>query len=73
MRCGNQVQENRHYRGGRLGLSGVAHQSTAVNPTLTIVANSLRVADHLAERLGSPLHTREGRPAHHPDVQVSPV
>jgi gluconolactonase len=29
--------------------------STAVNPTLTIIANSLRVADHLAERLGSPL------------------
>ena len=26
--------------------------STAVNPTLTIVANALRVADHLAERLG---------------------
>jgi choline dehydrogenase-like flavoprotein len=23
-----------------------------VNPTLTIVANALRVADHLAERLG---------------------
>lgn len=29
--------------------------STAVNPTLTIIATSLRVADHLAERLGSPL------------------
>jgi choline dehydrogenase-like flavoprotein len=29
--------------------------STAVNPTLTIIANSLRVADHLAERLGAPL------------------
>jgi choline dehydrogenase-like flavoprotein len=28
--------------------------STAVNPTLTILANSLRVAEHLAERLGSP-------------------
>jgi choline dehydrogenase-like flavoprotein len=27
--------------------------STAVNPTLTIIANALRVADHLAERLGS--------------------
>jgi choline dehydrogenase-like flavoprotein len=24
----------------------------AVNPTLTIIANALRVADHLAERLG---------------------
>jgi len=26
--------------------------STAVNPTLTIIANALRVADHIAERLG---------------------
>ena len=89
MRCHQHVQENRHYWGGRLGISGVAHQngtarfgtdpktsvldvncklhdmdntyvvdssffvsSTAVNPTLTIVANALRVADHLAERLG---------------------
>jgi choline dehydrogenase-like flavoprotein len=29
--------------------------STAVNPTLTIIANSLRVADHLRERLGASL------------------
>jgi choline dehydrogenase-like flavoprotein len=27
--------------------------STAVNPTLTIIANALRVADHIAERLGT--------------------
>jgi len=27
--------------------------SSSVNPTLTIIANALRVADHLAERLGS--------------------
>src|SRR3978361_1648574 len=27
----------------------------AVNPTLTIIANALRVADHLAERLGGSL------------------
>jgi choline dehydrogenase-like flavoprotein len=27
--------------------------STAVNPTLTIIANALRVADHIAERLGA--------------------
>jgi choline dehydrogenase-like flavoprotein len=27
--------------------------SGAVNPTLTIIANSLRVGDHLLERLGS--------------------
>ena len=77
------------YLGGRLGISGVAHQngtcrfgadpatsvldlalpgrttsttctwwtrsffvsSTAVNPTLTIIANALRVGDHLAGRL----------------------
>jgi choline dehydrogenase-like flavoprotein len=29
--------------------------STAVNPTLTIIANSLRVADRIADRLGTPL------------------
>ena len=91
--------ENHHYRGGRLGISGVAHQngtvrfgtdpatsaldvnckmheldnlyvvdssffvsSTAVNPTLTIIANALRVADHLSDRLGVtqvPLHQGE--------------
>jgi choline dehydrogenase-like flavoprotein len=28
--------------------------SGAVNPTLTIVANALRVGDHLLERLGAP-------------------
>ena len=81
--------ENYSYRGGRLGINGVAHQngtvrfgtdpatsaldvdcrmhdvdnlyvadasffvsSTAVNPTLTIIANALRVADRIAERLG---------------------
>jgi len=27
--------------------------STAVNPTLTIIANALRVADHISERLGT--------------------
>jgi choline dehydrogenase-like flavoprotein len=26
--------------------------ATAVNPTLTIIANALRVGDHLAARLG---------------------
>lgn len=36
--------------------------STAVNPTLTIIANSLRVADHLAERLGSPLPAGASQP-----------
>ncbi|GAA2863632.1 GMC family oxidoreductase [Pseudonocardia halophobica] len=91
MQCRDQVLENYSYRGGRLGISGVAHQngtarfgtdprtsaldvdcrmhdldnlyladssffvsSSAVNPTLTIIANALRVADHLAERLGAP-------------------
>jgi len=76
------------YLGGRLGISGVAHQngtvrfgtdpsssaldvtcrmhdvdnlyvvdssffcsSSAVNPTLTIIANALRVADHVTTRL----------------------
>jgi choline dehydrogenase-like flavoprotein len=106
LRCRNEIQENRHFWGGRLGLSGVAHQngtvrfgtdpstsaldlncklheldnlyvvdssffvsSTAVNPTLTIIANSLRVADHLAARLGSPLPAEELRqpPTQHPD------
>ena len=36
--------------------------STAVNPTLTVVANALRVADHLADRLGSPLPAAERQP-----------
>ena len=89
MQCRQDVLENYSYRGGRLGISGVAHQngtarfgtdprtsaldlncrmhdldnlyvadssffasSSAVNPTLTIIANALRVADHLADRLG---------------------
>lgn len=89
IQCRQDVLENYSYRGGRLGINGVAHQngtirfgtdptssaldlncrlhdldntyvvdssffvsSTAVNPTLTIIANALRVADHLAERLG---------------------
>ncbi len=88
MQCREDVLENYSYRGGRLGISGVAHQngtarfgtdpastaldlncrmhevdnlyladssffvsSSAVNPTLTIIANALRVADHIAERL----------------------
>ena len=33
--------------------------SSAVNPTLTIIANALRVADHLAERLGATPQTVE--------------
>ena len=33
--------------------------SSAVNPTLTIIANALRVADHLAERLGLAVPARE--------------
>ena len=88
MGCRDEVRENPHYLGGRLGVSAVAHQngtlrfgndpassvldihckaheldnlyvvdssffvsSSAVNPTLTIIANALRVADHLTERL----------------------
>lgn len=38
--------------------------STAVNPTLTIIANALRVADHLKERLGVTAgHEAEPAPA----------
>jgi choline dehydrogenase-like flavoprotein len=92
MQCRDDVLENYSYRGGRLGISGVAHQngtirfgtdpsssaldldcrmhevdnlyvadssffvsSSAVNPTLTIIANALRVADRIAERLGTSL------------------
>jgi choline dehydrogenase-like flavoprotein len=84
MRCKDEVIGRHSYLGGRLGISGVAHQngttrfgedpttsvldvncrlhdvdnvyvvdagffvsSSAVNPTLTIIANALRVADHL--------------------------
>ena len=88
MGCRDEVRHNPHYLGGRLGISGVAHQngtlrfgtdptssvldvtckaheldnlyatdssffvsSSAVNPTLTIIANALRVGDLLTERL----------------------
>ena len=88
MQCREDVYENLSYVGGRLGVSGVAHQngtvrfgrdpaisaldldcrmhevdnlyvadssffvsSTAVNPTLTIIANALRVAERIAQRL----------------------
>jgi choline dehydrogenase-like flavoprotein len=88
MRCERDVIDRKTYLGGRLGISGVAHQngtarfgadprtsvldvdcrmhdldnlyvvdssffvsSSAVNPTLTIIANALRVGDHLAQRL----------------------
>ena len=36
-----------------VGDSSFFVSSTAVNPTLTIIANSLRVADHIAGRLGA--------------------
>jgi choline dehydrogenase-like flavoprotein len=89
MRCHGEIRRNRAYLGGRLDISGVAHQngtirfghdpatsaldvdckahevdnlyvadasvfcsSSSVNPTLTIIANALRVADRIAERLG---------------------
>jgi choline dehydrogenase-like flavoprotein len=88
MRCEREVVARNTYLGGRLGISGVAHQngtarfgadprtsvldvdcrmhdldnvyvvdssffvsSSAVNPTLTIIANALRVGHHLAQRL----------------------
>jgi choline dehydrogenase-like flavoprotein len=88
MRCRDEVRGRHSYLGGRLGISGVAHQngttrfgtdptssvldlncrlhdvdnayvvdagffvsSAAVNPTLTIIANALRVGEHLKERM----------------------
>ena len=94
IQCREEVLENYSYRGGRLGINGVAHQngtvrfgldpatsaldvdckmhdldnvyvadssffvsSTAVNPTLTIIANALRVADRIAGRLGTRTRT----------------
>jgi choline dehydrogenase-like flavoprotein len=90
MQCKDDVIDRSTYLGGRLGISGVAHQngtarfgadpetsaldinckmhdldnlyvvdsslfcsSSAVNPTLTIIANALRVGDHLKERLSA--------------------
>jgi hypothetical protein len=40
-----------------------------VNPTLTIIANALRVGDHLAERIGTTRHRRPGTGA----AQSSPT
>ena len=88
MGCHDKTYDRATYLGGRLGISGVAHQngtmrfgpdpetsvldlncklheldnvyvadasffvsSTAVNPTLTIIANALRVAKHIEERM----------------------
>jgi choline dehydrogenase-like flavoprotein len=89
MRCHEKLLYRSEYVGGRLGLSGVAHQNgtvrfgadpatsaldvdckaheldnlyvadssffvsaSAVNPTLTIIANALRVGDRIISRLG---------------------
>ncbi|MDE3206018.1 MAG: GMC family oxidoreductase [Acidobacteriota bacterium] len=89
MRCHDNVIYRSEYVGGRLGISGVAHQNgtirfghdpassaldvdckahdlenlyvadasffvsaSAVNPTLTIIANALRVGDRISEHLG---------------------
>jgi choline dehydrogenase-like flavoprotein len=41
----------------------------AVNPTLTIIANALRVGDHIAERIGT---TRRAQPGTVP-TQSSPT
>ncbi|MEO6142859.1 MAG: GMC family oxidoreductase [Dermatophilaceae bacterium] len=104
MQCREDVYENLSYVGGRLGLSGVAHQngtirfgtdpttsaldldcklhevdnvyvadssffvsSSAVNPTLTIIANALRVAETIATRLGT---STLGEPSVRPEVPV---
>jgi choline dehydrogenase-like flavoprotein len=90
MQCAEEVIDRSTYLGGRLGISGVAHQngtvrfgtdsatsaldinckmhdldnlyvvdssffcsSSAVNPTLTIIANALRVGQQVTERLGA--------------------
>ena len=108
MQCHDEVYENRSYVGGRLGVSGVAHQngtvrfgtdpatsaldldcrlheldntyvadssffvsSTAVNPTLTIIANALRVAEVIAGRLGTT--TLSTQPAPEVPRQSMPV
>ncbi|MGV8973613.1 MAG: GMC oxidoreductase, partial [Rhodoglobus sp.] len=102
MQCREDVYENLSYVGGRLGLSGVAHQngtirfgtdpatsaldldcklhevdnvyvadssffvsSSAVNPTLTIIANALRVAEAIATTLGT---STLGEPSVRPHV-----
>jgi choline dehydrogenase-like flavoprotein len=45
-----------------------------VNPTLTIIANSLRVAEHIAQRLGSPPTAEpEPLPAEQPDARQPDV
>ena len=44
--------------------------STAVNPTLTIIANALRVADHIAERLGA-TSGHEAQPASAPGAPTA--
>jgi choline dehydrogenase-like flavoprotein len=43
--------------------------SGAVNPTLTIIANALRVGDHLLERLGAATATSEYSPELKPGVK----
>jgi choline dehydrogenase-like flavoprotein len=45
----------------------------AVNPTLTIVANALRVGDHIAERIGTIHHPRRGTvPTQSPPAPYTP-
>jgi len=46
--------------------------SAAVNPTLTIIANSLRVGDHLLERLGANAMggAETGMYSTHPDAEA---
>jgi GMC oxidoreductase len=81
MRCQNQIQENRHSWGGRLGLSGVAHQNGTVRfgsdpATSALDLNcKLHELDNLAERLGSPLPAGErlSLPAEHPPAATTPA
>jgi len=43
--------------------------SGAVNPTLTIIANALRVGDHLLERLGATTVASECSPELNPGIK----
>jgi len=45
--------------------------SGAVNPTLTIIANALRVGDHLLERLGATTAASEYFPELKPGVKAT--
>ena len=47
--------------GGGTLVQRASSSISAVNPALTAMANSLRVGDHLLDRLGAPASSRRGR------------